>query len=145
MSTNDPHPLATVPAFPLPVLDSSDVTPDQLILQDGLVSIYGRMVALHLHGSSISLEPLTMIWDWMAGTKVAHLVFPSSTLYFRFISEEYFIVSRPAEQDESDRYDKLGCLEVYPLPLDRDQMRPFARFMLPEPSPALDFVFLGID
>ncbi|CAE6438817.1 unnamed protein product [Rhizoctonia solani] len=146
MSTNDPHPLAALHALPLPFLDSSDVTPNQLIMQDGLLSIHGRMIGLHLREGGSALGPLTMIWDWMAGTKVAHLVFPSSTLYFiRFISEEYFIVSRSPEPDESHRYKKLGCLEVYPLPLDRDYMRPFARLMLPESSKRLDFVFLGID
>ncbi|KAJ1309486.1 hypothetical protein OPQ81_006261 [Rhizoctonia solani] len=144
MSTNDPHPLAVLPVLPIIVLDASEVTPYQLILQDDLLHVHGRMVSFHIGGDNIPERALTMIWDWMTGIKVGHIESPSNSFhYMRFISEDYFVVSQCIESNLPYKFVAIGCLEIYPVLPGHNQ--PIARFMLPEPYKVLDFVFLGID
>lgn len=146
MSTNDPHPLAASTALPLPDLDFLYVNPSHLILHDDFVHIHGRMIGLHLNsGDSVQPRSLTVIWNWMTGTKVAYPALQSPGLYsMTFISEQYFILPRRAMSNQYFQFAKLGHLEVYPIP-NYDQTQPFARFMLPEPYKVLEFIFIGLD
>ncbi|CCO31044.1 hypothetical protein BN14_05078 [Rhizoctonia solani AG-1 IB] len=130
MSTNEPHPLAT-----LPIITLSFATPsrDYLIRQPQALSIYGRMISIHIPGGSHTpvSESFTMVWDWITGARIASLQLPpeAALLEMVFISGEYIASALHRESDYE--LEQLGCLEIYRIPHEPGRVHPFARFMLP--------------
>ncbi|CCO31047.1 hypothetical protein BN14_05081 [Rhizoctonia solani AG-1 IB] len=130
MSTNEPHPLATLPII---TLNFTTPSQDHLIRQTQALRIYGRMISIHCPGDSHAPVPesFTMVWNWITGARIVSLQLPpeAALLDMVFVSEEY--IASAIHRDSDYELEQLGCLEIYRIPHEPGRVHPFAKFMLP--------------